>query len=252
MQAIVLSRRSFREYDEIVSLYTHDLGRVELLAKGNKKIVSKQSAQLEPFSIVTITVIPGKQIDHLAKAQLIEAFPRLRSDLPKSLLAGYAVSLTHYLVGERTPDRRIFFALKSWLEFLDTTARPKTLVLDSYVMVLMGCLGFTPQLERCVVCNLDFKEIARKLLADEAGTKPGIYYAGGGLICGACRLLKEKAGEEIATVGFQELSGLMLLVQGDWRLVEDFMIDAAEAERLHKVVYEFVVYHSEVALRDWS
>lgn len=250
MQAIVLARRPFREYDEIISLYTYDLGRVELLAKGNKKIVSKQSAHLEPFSLVTIALIPGREIDHLAKAQLVDYFTNIRADFNKSFLAGYAVSITHHLVGERTPDRRIFFALKSWLEFLDKSKKDSVLILDSYVMVLMQLLGFTPQLDQCVVCGLAAKEILKNVL-EKKSALPGIYYSGGGLICASCRVLKEKVGEEIATVGFQELNGLLLLVKGDWRLVADFMIDIDEAGRLHKVVYEFVVYHSEKPLRDW-
>ena len=251
MQAIVLNRRPFREYDEIVSLYTYDYGRVELLAKGNKKMVSKQSAQLEPFSLVTITIIPGKQIDHLTKAQVVHYFSEIRIDGGKSLLAGYAMSLTHHLVGERTPDQRIFFALKSWLEFLVTIPQTPLVVLDAYAMVLMGFLGFTPRLDNCVICDQEFKEIAQNILLKK-GEKPGMYYAGGGLICGTCRLLKERVGEEITVVGFQELSALAILVKGDWRLVAAFNLDEAERKQLHRVVYEFVVYHSEIALRDWG
>ena len=68
MQAIVLSRRAWREYDELVTLFTYDLGKVQGLAKGSKKIVSKQSPHLEPGAIVEVTIIPGREIDHLAKA----------------------------------------------------------------------------------------------------------------------------------------------------------------------------------------
>jgi len=37
MKAIVLHRRDFREYDQIVSFYTEEAGKREALAKGIKK-----------------------------------------------------------------------------------------------------------------------------------------------------------------------------------------------------------------------
>ena len=52
MLAIVLSRRAWREYDELISLYTYDRGRVEALAKSSKKLTSKQSAFFEPGQIL--------------------------------------------------------------------------------------------------------------------------------------------------------------------------------------------------------
>ncbi|OGH64089.1 MAG: DNA repair protein RecO [Candidatus Magasanikbacteria bacterium RIFCSPHIGHO2_01_FULL_41_23] len=252
MKAIVLSRRSHREYDEIISLYTYDNGRVEVLAKGNKKIVSKQSPFLEPFSIIECAIIPGREIDHLAKTQSVEYFPRIRQDEFKSRAGIWAATLTRALTPEHVPDKHIFFALKNWLEFLEKIDNASPIILDAFAIVLMRLLGFIPQLEECVICHKEFKIIAHDFLANENKLEPGIYYAGGGLVCGQCRLLKQNIGEEIAVLGLQELSALSLLVKGDWRLIVDFEIEKSESIRLHEVVYKFVLYHSEVPLRNWG
>ena len=91
MEAIVLSSRDFREFDQIISLYTKEQGKLELLARGVKKIISKNSAHLEPFSNVFIEIAKGKEIDHLTKVVPIMFFPNIRKDLSKSLSAGYLV-----------------------------------------------------------------------------------------------------------------------------------------------------------------
>ena len=65
MQAIVLARRDIKENDQIVSFYTLEKGKVELLARGVKKITSKNSAHLEPFSFVDVEVTEGKEINYL-------------------------------------------------------------------------------------------------------------------------------------------------------------------------------------------
>jgi hypothetical protein len=81
MEAIVLSRRDFREYDQIITVYTKEQGKLELLARGVKKIVSKNTAHLEPFSYGMIESVPGKEILHLTTAQPLHTFPFIRSNL---------------------------------------------------------------------------------------------------------------------------------------------------------------------------
>ena len=62
MLAFVLSRRDFREYDQSISLYTLEKGRLEVLARGVKKILSKNAAHLEPFCLIEAEIIQGKEI----------------------------------------------------------------------------------------------------------------------------------------------------------------------------------------------
>ena len=75
MLAIVLARHDVREFDQMISLYTRDAGKIEVLAKGIKKITSKNSSNLEVFSVVDVEVAPGKEIDHLTKVQPFKIFP---------------------------------------------------------------------------------------------------------------------------------------------------------------------------------
>jgi DNA repair protein RecO (recombination protein O) len=252
MQAIVLSRRPTREYDEIISLYTYDLGRIEVLAKGNKKIISKQSSFLEPFSLIACTIIPGKEIDHIAKTQGVEYFSALRLHFYKSTVAAWAAHITQILTPERVPDKTIFLTLKSWLEFLQKDTTNNSLLLDSYAAVLMRLIGFAPELEACVVCGILWKTIAHELLENAHAPLPGLYFAGGGMICGNCRRSKESTGEEISILGLKEFHAIRLLMQGDWRLVVSFPIEKKEKEQVHTALYKFAVYHSEIPLKNWA
>lgn len=143
MQAIVLSRRDFREYDQIVSVFTKEAGKLELLARGVKKITSKNSAHLEPFSFVEIEVAKGKEIDHLTKVHPVEYFGNIRQDLQKSFAAGYIVFLTNQLVQVGERDVALFEALKSWLYYVDGVERFNRILIDCYIVTLLHCLGFS-------------------------------------------------------------------------------------------------------------
>lgn len=251
MQAIVLSRRAWREYDELVTLFTYDLGKVQGLAKGSKKIISKQSAHLEPGAVIECALIPGREIHHIAKAQPIEYFSVLRQDLAKSRGMAYALSLAEKITAERSRDINFFWFLRHWLEHLEKSNGQVARLLDGFVLGILVCLGFKPELNECVVCGRDQNEIFKQAL-ENPGQKPGLYYAGGGLICFNCRKLKAQVGEQAVDLGLAELNGLTALMNADWKIVESFNLTEIEESSLHKIIYEFLRYHVELPLRDWK
>lgn len=250
MQSIILSRRDFREFDQLVSLYTPERGKLEVLARGVKKITSKNAAHLEPFSFVLVEVVRGRQIDHLTKVVPIDLFAGIRSDLPKSLAAGYAVSFLGKMVETDEPDRKIWERTLGWLKFVDQVKPFKPILTDGYIVMLLCCLGFKPALNQCVVCRQSAQDMARGELS--SGARPGLYFAGGGLICFTCLIDKKKIGEEIADCGLKEVSALQELLKGDWRLLNEFMMSDEEYQAVHTLVYEFTLYHSERKVRDFS
>lgn len=251
MQAIILSRKNWRENDELITLFTYDLGKVQAKATGSKKITSKQSAHLEPAGVIECALIPGREISHIAKAQPIEYFPGLRLDLEKSRLVGYALSLVEKVTAERSRDINFFWFLRHWLEHLEKTVNSAPRLLDGLVLGLLVHLGFKPELDACVVCGREQKDIYKEALLNPS-QKPGLYYSGGGLICGNCRKLKVQIGEQVADLGLVELNGLMALMSADWKIVEKFNLTEIDEAALHEIIYDFLRYHVELPLRDWK
>jgi len=68
MYAFVLRRNNIRENDQLVSLYTWEKGKVEALARGVKKTISKNAAYLEPFFLIEAEILPKKETYQLVKA----------------------------------------------------------------------------------------------------------------------------------------------------------------------------------------
>ncbi len=147
MQSLVLSRRDFRENDQIISLYTKEKGKLEVLARGVKKIISKNAAHLEPFSLVEAEIIQGKELARLGAVQPINYFANIRADLQKSLAAGYVVGLLNKILHEGEKDEKIFNLTLSWLEFINSQLLITNylLLLDDYIVSLLHCLGYDIQ-----------------------------------------------------------------------------------------------------------
>ncbi|MBU0597333.1 DNA repair protein RecO [Patescibacteria group bacterium] len=247
MLSIVLSRRDFRESDQIISLFTKDQGKLELLARGVKKITSKNSAHLEPFSLVQVSIEKGKEIDHLTTVQSVEFFSDIRKNIDKSLATGYLVSLVDKLtqVGER--EGRIFEMLVSWLRFVEGASSFNSALVDGYIVKLLHCLGFSPELKRCVVCGVE--EVV------------GLYPAGGGVICQACWKKKEKLGEQVLDCNLEQAKNLNIFLVGDWHAINNAKCipeghpsagKMQNAKLVHDLIYKYMIFHSEKKLPDFG
>lgn len=149
MLAIVLSRKNLREYDQIVTLYTRERGKAEVLAKGIKKITSKNSANLEVLAVVEAETALGKEVEHLTKVQPVKIFKNIYSDFDKIWLAQYVVKLTEENILPAETDEKIFNLLLSFLEFLDFAQKINSLNLATgFIFKFWHCLGFGAPAEK--------------------------------------------------------------------------------------------------------
>ena len=58
--AIILTRRSYSDFDLIITALTEDLGKVTLMAKNAKKSIKRFSGGLEPFSQYRMLIHQGR------------------------------------------------------------------------------------------------------------------------------------------------------------------------------------------------
>ena len=149
MLAIVLARKNWREFDQMISLYTRERGKVEVLAKGIKKITSKNSSNLEILSLVEIEIAQGKEIDYLTKVQSIKIFKNIYSDFDKIFIANYVAKLVDANILTQERDENVFNLLTSFLEFLNSAEKINSLNLATgFIFKLWHCLGFSVEEEK--------------------------------------------------------------------------------------------------------
>lgn len=143
MLSIVLSRRDWREYDQLVTLYTREQGKMEVIARGIKKITSKNSPFLEPFTLVEAEIIPGKEKRYVGAVTAIESYPNIRAELARSLAGQNALAVVNTLIAGEEPDERIFKLVIDFLKFLNV-APPAKNSLNRFAAELLTYLGFAP------------------------------------------------------------------------------------------------------------
>lgn len=238
MLAIVLSRRDWREYDQAVTLYTKERGKLELLARGIKKITAKNAAAIEPLCLSEIGIAPGKEINILTTAELENSFPNLRADLNKISIGLFAVRFYERMIEKDESDLKLFELLEGLLEWLNRTKKVSNLVLPAFILKFFVSLGFAPELERCVACG---QKVAQR-------GRYAFDVAGGGLRCVGCQKIQE--GVVNILVSNNVIKTLRLLLASNWIITNKLRLPKADEALTRSVVKRFSEFHAHRRLPD--
>lgn len=153
-QAIVLQVTDYGESDKIVTLYTARFGKLKAIAKGAKRSKKRFVNKLEFFSLLDVTVVPGRlsSLYLLDNAGLINPFPALRENYPRYTAAMLVCELVNQWTRENDRDDSLFQLLCWGLHELAATAGIAATVIFFQIKML-DLLGVGLQLDHCLICG---------------------------------------------------------------------------------------------------
>lgn len=215
------------ESDEILILFTKDFGRLEILAKGVKKIKSKLRGNVNLFYLSRIEFIQGKVYKTLTDTALIEKFEDIRKNLLKLKLVFALSELMDNLLIEQEKDERAWGLLTETLfKINEKKIRFSAVRLLYYYFFwnLISILGYRPELYNCSFCK-------KKIKPDE------IYFSSkeGGLVCPNCF----KKDESVIKIKPEAVKILRFLIERDLPILEKLKLENKHFEELESVTKNF-------------
>lgn len=229
MYAFVLKRMDWRESDQLIVFYTWEKGKTEAIARGIKKITSKNSAYLSSFFLLDVELIPSKEKYLFTKAVPFACYKNILKDSSRMMMLSMVLNWVDCLTQTGERDKRIFLLLKHWIEYLDEVEAVSDSYLYAFLGRLMVRLGFAPVFNECCVCYGE-------------QNLTGFFPKGGGVICKKCLLEKKQAGEKVYSLRQSDWQFLKLLFAGRWSKL------GAGNEVANRLVFLYAQYHSEKKL----
>lgn len=231
-KGFILKKIDRGEADQLLTVYTKDFGKVEILAKAVRKISSKLRAGAEIFYFSDIEFIQGKVYKTLTDAILIERFENLRKDLKRLRIAHKIAGVLDDLVSGQESDDIIWRLLNEAFNNLNKqqsgVERYKSEILYHYFLWnLLSILGYEPELYNCAIC--------RKKIAPE---KLFFNPKEGGVICNLC----EKSVKSSKEIEPETIKLLRILFKRDWTLILRLKMEKSNLELLDKVTNEYYSY----------
>jgi len=190
---LVIRTADWSETSRIATLWTRELGKVRVLAKGGRRLKSSFESGLDLLTLCRIVLLrksPGS-LDLLTEAQVAKRFSQLRQDLP-ALYAGYYIAeLLGDLTEDYDPHPSLFDEALAALETLGTKGVLAGPRLARFEVTLLRELGYMPSLEACAHCNGPVgqavpDEVDRQAQLRQAQPDLQFSAAGGGVLCPTC------------------------------------------------------------------
>ncbi len=182
--ALVLRTTDWSESSRIATLWTRELGRVRVLAKGGRRLKSNFDSALDLLTLCSIVLLRKSSggLDLLAEARVVKRFGQLRADLSALYAAYYVAELLSEWTEDYDPHPLLFDEALATLEALGTEAgEGKPLGagqrLARFEMVLLRELGYSPVLDTCTLCQRSVEP--RQALAFSSAL--------GGVLCPQCQ-----------------------------------------------------------------
>lgn len=196
------------EADRVFSVFTKDLGRIEVVGRAIRKIASKLRSGMDIFYFSEIEFIQGKNRKTLTDAVAKEKFSNLLRTSESFFTAVKVCKLTDRFIKDQQADGRIFNLLK---ETFDRLNSPRFSTSNLYLLQfyffwnLISFLGYKPELYSCAVCAQKLEPHNLCFSCKE-----------GGAICGRCAPLDPNAKR----ISSDAVKILRLLTGQDWKTLK--------------------------------
>jgi DNA repair protein RecO (recombination protein O) len=200
--ALVLRTTDWSESSRIATLWSREFGKVRVLAKGGRRLKSNFESALDLLTLCRIVFLRKSSggLDLLTEAQVVERFPRLRTNLAALYSAYYLAELLSDWTEDFDPHPTLFDEALATLQTLGEPSVSTGLRLARFEMVLLRELGYSPTLTECAACGQSSGATVedRELVFSPAA---------GGILCPACRR-KHRDGRPLSRPAWQALKSL--------------------------------------------
>jgi len=136
-ECIVLKSKSYKEADKIFTLFTKSEGKINAIAKGVKKPISRKAGSLDVFDYSRVALSEWKDFFIITQAEIINPFSELKNDLVNQ---GFL-----YLIGEtldkllpyREEYAGLFVKMPAKLEELSKCGKKQEVLIETLIMMLL-------------------------------------------------------------------------------------------------------------------
>ncbi|MGE5541650.1 MAG: DNA repair protein RecO [Bacillota bacterium] len=151
-EAIVLKAMELGEADRLVTLLTLRHGKIRVVAKGARKVMSRFSTATNTFVYSHFVLHRGKTLDTITQCDVREPFRGIREDLDRFAFAGHVADLADTLTDDGEPATVLFALLLTALRSIEGGCDPET-VAAWFALNALAAAGYRPVLDRCTSCG---------------------------------------------------------------------------------------------------
>lgn len=145
-KGFVLRRVNFGDADRYITIFTKNHGKIEVVAKGIRKITSRRGPSVELFNLIEFQVVKGAKNYILTETQLMNSFSSLKRNLEGARTVFLICELTDSLLPMGVKHYNVFRLLLETIKRLGEESTDK--VIHDFELNLLSILGYWDKKEQ--------------------------------------------------------------------------------------------------------
>ncbi|MEW5784660.1 MAG: DNA repair protein RecO [Bacillota bacterium] len=222
--ALVLLSRPLGEADRLITLLTWERGKVNAVARGARKTMSKLAAGVDLFTYGHYTLYQGRNLATITGQQVKEHFQFFREDPARYPYGLFLAELAGRVISGEEPCPPVCRLLLDGWRLLGEEI-DRQLLCRAFELKLLALAGYRPGLDSCLQCG--------------SPTAAWFNPARGGLLCGECG-----GGGVRLDPDTIALAGRLL--EAPVRQLSLLRVRARQKEQLGEMTASFISYHLDI------
>jgi DNA repair protein RecO (recombination protein O) len=141
-QGIVIKKKELLNLDILITLLTKDFGKINILAKGIKKINSRRAPHIQTGNFINVIVSSKAEFYYLQESVLISGFSEIKKSSKKISLLYYLFSILDKLMPEAEKEEDVFRITLHFLINLSKIKNYDEKFIEKYLNLILKKLGY--------------------------------------------------------------------------------------------------------------
>ena len=119
VEAVILKKTPYKENDMILHIYSHEYGKMSVMARGIRKMTSKNARGCQEMMLSELTIALKKGMSTLIKATPLDYFRHIEENLESEIVGQYILEYFYRYVEDNQPLEKEYRMLYEALHALD-------------------------------------------------------------------------------------------------------------------------------------
>lgn len=153
VKGIVLKNTDYGDNDKLLTLLTHEMGKVVVCVKGGRSIKSKHMPSCELFAYSEFQLYEKGGKYWVRESFLCESFFRIRRTLESMYLGQYLCEVTSEFSLHDIPDDELLRLILNSLFLLASEKKDRRIIKSVFELKAASIEGFLPDITGCSCCS---------------------------------------------------------------------------------------------------
>jgi DNA repair protein RecO (recombination protein O) len=141
IEGFIFKKISLLNRDLVITVFSRELGRVRVFAKGIKKLTSRRGPHIETGNLINAVLSKNKEYYFLQETNLISGFSQIKKDQSKSQCLYLLLFILEKLLPENQKEEKMYKLFKSFMIDLSKRNDYQVMMTD-YLNNTVSLLGY--------------------------------------------------------------------------------------------------------------